>query len=200
MGWKKQSSIPASTTMTICPGVLSGIGNTAAAAKSWYRVRHTRDADWSNAGGDRRSSHDDSAPVGACLWRHQFYAGWCLGRGETPSPVAHVEAGLRSFNREMPEEINRIVTDHCSDLLSHQPEDVKNLHVRAFTAIAFSRWAMSCTTRRSTMELSRSEHSRVMQSMGLTDKGYVLATVHRAENTDIRSGRDYSRNSGRGGG
>jgi UDP-GlcNAc3NAcA epimerase len=100
-------------------------------------------------------------------------------------PVAHVEAGLRSFNRRMPEEINRVLTDHASDLL-FAPTDtaVANLQregipeerihlvgdVMYDAALYYGRKA--------------EQNSRILERLGLRPRGYVLATVHRAENTD----------------
>lgn len=99
-------------------------------------------------------------------------------------PVAHVEAGLRSFNRHMPEEVNRVVTDHLSTL-HFCPSDtaVANLAREGITTavhnvgdvmhdalIAFQDTAL----RRS--EILRREH--------LQAQGYYLVTIHRAENTD----------------
>jgi UDP-GlcNAc3NAcA epimerase len=99
--------------------------------------------------------------------------------------TAHVEAGLRSFNRTMPEEINRVLTDHVSDAL-FAPTDaaVRNLakegidpadvfqvgDVMCDAAIAFGRLA--------------DQRSRVLETLGLQPGSYLLATVHRAENTD----------------
>jgi UDP-GlcNAc3NAcA epimerase len=100
-------------------------------------------------------------------------------------PVAHVEAGLRSFNRRMPEELNRVVTDHLSDLL-FAPTDTAMTHLRREglgdralhqvgdvmfdAALAFGEHAR--------------KRSEALARFGLAPKGYVLATVHRAENTD----------------
>ena len=123
---------------------------------------------------------------------------WVLVYGDTNStlagalaaaklhiPVAHVEAGLRSFNREMPEEINRIVTDHCSDLLfAPTKESVKNLHSEGIHSDRIFQVGDVMYDAALHYGAVAERHSRVMQSMGLTDKGYVLATVHRAENTD----------------
>ena len=123
---------------------------------------------------------------------------WVLVYGDTNStlagalaaaklhiPVAHVEAGLRSFNREMPEEINRIVTDHCSDLLfAPTKESVKNLHSEGIHSDRIFQVGDVMYDAALHYGAVAERHSRVIQSMGLTDKGYVLATVHRAENTD----------------
>ena len=123
---------------------------------------------------------------------------WVLVYGDTNStlagalaaaklhiPVAHVEAGLRSFNREMPEEINRIVTDHCSDLLfAPTKQSVKNLHSEGIHSDRIFQVGDVMYDAALHYGAVAERHSRVMQSMGLTDKGYVLATVHRAENTD----------------
>lgn len=99
-------------------------------------------------------------------------------------PVVHVEAGLRSFNRRMPEEINRIATDHISDLLlAPTPTAVRNLSDERlaertrFTgdvmldAVLFNR------------EIARRQ-SNAIDRLGLNQKRYAVATVHRAENTD----------------
>lgn len=98
-------------------------------------------------------------------------------------PIAHVEAGLRSFNREMPEEINRIVTDHVSTWLLCPTmtavhnlglEGVKNgVHHVGDTMYDASLHALKIAQR----------DSRLVEDLGLTPGGFALATVHRAENT-----------------
>ena len=123
---------------------------------------------------------------------------WVLVYGDTNStlagaiasvklqiPLAHVEAGLRSFNREMPEEHNRVLTDHCSDLLFCPTQTaVANLDKEGIThgvnlvgdtmydaVLLFS-------------EIAR-EKSTILDDLGLKSKEYLLATVHRPYNTDI---------------
>lgn len=98
--------------------------------------------------------------------------------------VAHVEAGLRSFNRRMPEEINRQVTDHLSDLL-FAPTDVavRNLANEGIAGPAVVRTGdvmYDATLHYSVQAEARSE---VLSRLGLTRGTYVLATIHRAENT-----------------
>jgi UDP-GlcNAc3NAcA epimerase len=100
-------------------------------------------------------------------------------------PVAHVEAGLRSFNRRMPEEINRIVADHVSDLL-FTPTLAAEQNLRQ-EGIAPSRIVpvgdvMYDAARYYADKATRT--SRVMETMGVTPRNFVLATIHRAENTD----------------
>ncbi|WP_281068718.1 non-hydrolyzing UDP-N-acetylglucosamine 2-epimerase [Ramlibacter agri] len=99
-------------------------------------------------------------------------------------PVAHVEAGLRSFNRTMPEEINRVVTDHISELLFAPTQTAesnlfaegierKKVHVVGDVmydaAIYFAK---------------RSARPSWFSDLGFDVGRYVLCTIHRAENTD----------------
>jgi len=100
-------------------------------------------------------------------------------------PVAHVEAGLRSFNMKMPEEINRILTDRISRWL-FAPTKVAVQHLR-HEGMAGEK--ISCVG--DVMYDAALYHGSRVQSgnglmlqLGLVKKGYALATIHRAENTD----------------
>jgi UDP-GlcNAc3NAcA epimerase len=101
-------------------------------------------------------------------------------------PVAHVEAGLRSFNRAMPEEINRVVADHLSQLLfcptraaveSLRREGiVRNVHNVGdvmYDATLHARETALC-------------ESGILSRLDLEEGGYAVATLHRQENTDNR--------------
>lgn len=99
-------------------------------------------------------------------------------------PVAHVEAGLRSFNRRMPEEINRVVADHLSTLqFCPTEESVKNLEHEGITAgvhrVGDVMYDCALFARARALE-----SSRILEKLGLEEGGFALATVHRAENTD----------------
>lgn len=100
-------------------------------------------------------------------------------------PVAHVEAGLRSFNRKMPEEINRILTDHASDLLfAPTVQAVNNLMREGIDSKKVRRVGdVMCDAARFYAQRAESG-SRVLERLGLVSGEYVLATLHRAENTD----------------
>lgn len=99
-------------------------------------------------------------------------------------PVAHIEAGLRSFNRFMPEEINRIATDHVSDVLYAPTPTAMNLLQKeglshramlsgdvGYDAVLFNR---SLAIRKST----------ILSTLGLQPDRYAVLTVHRSENTE----------------
>lgn len=122
-------------------------------------------------------------------------------------PLAHVEAGLRSYNRRMPEEINRILTDHCSDILFCPTDNAcENLRKEGFSNIV---------NKGKLIESESEEHfsfdldtqfvinvgdimydsvllgleiaekkSDVLERLQLETKKYYLATIHRAENSD----------------
>ena len=99
-------------------------------------------------------------------------------------PVAHVEAGLRSFNRRMPEEINRIVADVLSGLLMCPTDTaVQNLSREGVTKNVLQVGDVMYDSVLYNVGLAR-ESSQVLARLGLRGKGYYLATVHRAENTD----------------
>jgi len=100
-------------------------------------------------------------------------------------PVAHVEAGLRSFNRLMPEETNRVLTDHCSELLfaptdaavtNLAREGISGRGVHLVGDVMYDA-SIYCGER-------AGKRSGVLERYGLYPGDYILATLHRAENTD----------------
>lgn len=99
-------------------------------------------------------------------------------------PVIHIEAGLRSFNRRMPEEINRVLTDHLSSWLFCPTETaVKNLLAEGITAGVHKNGDVMYDAFLYNLELAK-EKSTILQAVGLTSKAFILCTIHRAENTD----------------
>ena len=99
-------------------------------------------------------------------------------------PVAHVEAGLRSFNTKMPEEINRVLTDRVSTLL-FCPTLAATEHLRREGIVNGVRHVgdvMFDVALRTADQAD--ERSRLRNDASMPDKGFVLATLHRAENTD----------------
>ena len=99
-------------------------------------------------------------------------------------PVAHVEAGLRSFNREMPEELNRVLTDHCSSLLFCPTRTaVDQLAVEGVTGgVHLVGDVMYDEVLRSVALAA--QRSRIHETLGLQHGGYSLVTIHRAHSTD----------------
>lgn len=101
-------------------------------------------------------------------------------------PVAHVEAGLRSFNMRMPEEVNRILTDRVSSwLFAPTTAAVSHLRREGMDAARIHEVGDVMYD----VALRHGERANVLKAhrledWGLSPKGYVLATVHRAENTD----------------
>ena len=99
-------------------------------------------------------------------------------------PVAHVEAGLRSFNRKMPEEHNRVLTDHMSDFLFCPTKTaVKNLEHEGITKGVHLVGDVMYDSILHNIKLAE-RNSDVLERMKLKPKCYALATMHRAENTD----------------
>jgi len=123
---------------------------------------------------------------------------WCLVYGDTNStlagalaasklhlPVAHIEAGLRSFNRRMPEEINRVVSDHVSDILFCPTQtSVNNLAKEGISTgvhqVGDVMYDCILFYTKKTKPIER----EILERSGVQSKSYSLATVHRAENTD----------------
>ncbi|HBP19737.1 MAG TPA: UDP-N-acetylglucosamine 2-epimerase (non-hydrolyzing) [Planctomycetes bacterium] len=124
---------------------------------------------------------------------------WVLVYGDTNStiaaalaaaklriPLAHVEAGLRSFNRDMPEEHNRVLTDHCADLLLCPTQTAVDQLAREgipservvltgdpmFDAVLQNR------------ERARERHGGLLEELGVEAGAYAVATIHRPYNTD----------------
>jgi UDP-GlcNAc3NAcA epimerase len=99
-------------------------------------------------------------------------------------PVAHVEAGLRSFNRRMPEEINRLLTDHMATLL-FCPTDasVMNLEREGITHGVHKVGDVMYDAFLSYENLAK-ETSTILRDLDVKPQRYCLATIHRQENTD----------------
>jgi UDP-N-acetylglucosamine 2-epimerase (non-hydrolysing) len=100
-------------------------------------------------------------------------------------PVAHVEAGLRSFDWSMPEEINRVLTDRMSDLLFvHSPEAPANLAAEGIDGDRVH--AVGNTMIDSLRRFERkAEERRPWRALGAERGGYVLVTLHRPSNVDF---------------
>lgn len=99
-------------------------------------------------------------------------------------PVAHVEAGLRSFNRRMPEEINRVMADHVSALLFCPTRTaVHNLQAEGITSGVHHVGDVMYDVTLDARDRARAR-SGILAQLGVEAGKFVLATVHRAENTD----------------
>jgi len=101
-------------------------------------------------------------------------------------PLAHIEAGLRSYDRRMPEEINRVVTDHVSDLLfAPTQRAVANLAREGLTQGVYRVGDVRVDLLRELLARARERQAHLLGRLGLGVHDRVaLATVHRAANTD----------------
>lgn len=123
---------------------------------------------------------------------------WALVYGDTNStlagalaavklhiPLAHVEAGLRSFNRKMPEEINRILTDQCSDIL-FTPSSQAKLQLEKEGIPSHKIWECGDIMFDASLHYrNRAQgESKILNTLNLKKKNYFLTTIHRAENCD----------------
>jgi len=123
---------------------------------------------------------------------------WVMAYGDTNStlaaaisavklhfPVAHLEAGLRSFNRRMPEEINRVLTDHAADLLL-APTEVAMGHLadEGLGGRAVLVGDVMTDVLYRVRDIVAGAPVNLVDELELPSHGYYLATIHRAENTD----------------
>lgn len=103
-------------------------------------------------------------------------------------PIAHIEAGLRSFKLSMPEEINRIVSDHLSRLLfCPTPNAVKLLKREGIKGRIVMTGDIMCDALKMTAPLCAKRKS-LLERLGVEDKDYYLLTLHRDFNTDRAEG------------
>jgi len=123
---------------------------------------------------------------------------WVLVYGDTNStlagalaaiklqiPVAHVEAGLRSFNRRMPEEHNRVLTDHSADLLlAPTPTAVENLIREGLSSSQIHHVGDVMFDAVKLFRPIAEAQSKVLSSLPSQNTSFILATIHRAETTD----------------
>ena len=101
--------------------------------------------------------------------------------------IAHIEAGERSFNREMPEEINRIVTDHISNLLFCSTETaVNNLKKEGIIKGVHNVGDIMYDTFLENIKIAEKK-SKILKQLNLKTKYYYLTTIHRAENTNDKN-------------
>lgn len=100
--------------------------------------------------------------------------------------IVHVEAGLRSFNRAMPEEINRIATDHIADLLlAPTPTAMRNLADERLAERSVYTGDVMYDAVLHARERAAAR-SQILKTLGLQTHGYGVLTLHRAENTSVQ--------------
>jgi len=109
----------------------------------------------------------------------------CLAAAKLSIKIGHVEAGLRSYDRQMPEEINRVLADHCSDLLFAPTE--KSRQILLDEGLSKDKVFVTGNTIVDAVHQNLKIAKRkvnVFDDLGVGDSGYFLATVHRQENVD----------------
>jgi UDP-N-acetylglucosamine 2-epimerase len=107
-----------------------------------------------------------------------------LAAAQAQIPVVHVEAGMRSFDRRMPEELNRVLTDHLSALLlAPTPTAVANLEREGVAGQVRLVGDVMVDVARLVQPRAREDRAP-LEDLGVTPGGYVLATAHRAGNVD----------------
>jgi len=100
-------------------------------------------------------------------------------------PVAHIEAGLRSYDLSMPEEINRRLTDHCSVLLFAPTKTaMRNLRNEGLQRMAYLTGDTMVDSLRMVMPVLRSREADLLKRFKLKSRDYVLVTLHRPSNVD----------------
>ena len=101
--------------------------------------------------------------------------------------VGHVEAGLRSYDRRMPEEINRILVDHCSDFLfvptSHSKEILLKEGIAEAQIFVVGNTVVDAVIQNLVLSKSKAQTNKALT---IVEDEYILATVHRQENVDSR--------------
>lgn len=98
--------------------------------------------------------------------------------------IAHVEAGLRSYDKNMPEEINRILTDHISDVLLCPTEMQKKILLEE--GIKKEKISIVGNTIVDAVHWAKENESKILEKEKLKKREYCLVTLHRAENVDIK--------------
>jgi UDP-N-acetylglucosamine 2-epimerase (non-hydrolysing) len=102
--------------------------------------------------------------------------------------VAHVEAGLRSFDRSMPEEVNRIVTDALADLLLTPSADANENLIREGIPDSKIKLVGNVMIDTLVANLKKAKASQVLDRLGLVKKDFVYVTLHRPSNVDSQTG------------
>jgi len=115
--------------------------------------------------------------------------GAALAAAKILIPVAHIEAGLRSYDRQMPEEINRVMTDHISNLLFPPTQAaVDNLKKEGITQGVHHVGDVRVDVVLDTVPRARAQQPRLFEQTRLkAGEPFALATIHRASNTDDRA-------------
>ena len=110
-----------------------------------------------------------------------------LAAAKLKIPVGHVEAGLRSYDRSMPEELNRILADHSSDFLFAPTELSKKmlLHEGILEEKIFVTGNTVVDAVHQNLEISK-DRSEILKELGLNGRDFFLITVHRQENVDCQ--------------
>lgn len=111
--------------------------------------------------------------------------GGALAAAKLHIPTAHVEAGYRSFDMEMPEEVNRVLTDHCSSvLLAPTRTACTNLKREHVSGTVYRTGDVMVDCLRNYMMVAK-EKSNILRRLGLVSKEYILVTIHREKNTQL---------------